>query len=415
MKRLIVCCDGTWQSLEKDYPTNVVKTVKSITPIDSQGIHQVVYYDEGIGSQSNISKEEDLTKIGLGHLQSKVEAIAGGAFGMGIDKNIKDAYRFLSTNYNPGDEIYLFGFSRGSYTVRSLAGMLSQCGLLKREHLNEIHHAYELYRDKTQSESTTMEQLRPFCQPNEEYDDRVPITLLACYDTVGSLGIPNIFDNIHIDKLINSRYAFHDTKLSKIIKKALHAVAVDEDRDTFSVTLMKKNPEVKDQILRQVWFPGGHGCVGGGTKRESLLSNNALLWMIASIKDIGLNLEFDINLLSDDEKLEGEYEGEQLTDATFDYNKQAEKQVEKEITDQIKGGADQFKLLTGLISTIKQAAMNAAGQTLREIPADDGIHRSVSERLHYSNLDYHPKNVSSERILSREQLESDDSILLTSQ
>nr|WP_322712368.1 DUF2235 domain-containing protein [Nostoc sp. ChiSLP03a]MDZ8213642.1 DUF2235 domain-containing protein [Nostoc sp. ChiSLP03a] len=99
-KRLVVCCDGTWQQLTSPYPSNIVKLAQSVKPIASDGVPQIVFYDEGIGTES--------------------QKVLGGATGLGIDRNIEDGYRFLSLNYVRGDKIYLFGFSRGAYTVRSL-------------------------------------------------------------------------------------------------------------------------------------------------------------------------------------------------------------------------------------------------------------------------------------------------------
>ncbi|MEH2008448.1 DUF2235 domain-containing protein [Nostoc sp.] len=104
MKRLVICCDGTWQQLISPYPSNVVKLAQSVKPIARDGVTQIIFYDPGIGTES--------------------QKVLGGATGLGIDRNIEDCYRFLSLNYVPGDEIYLFGFSRGAYTVRSLAGMI---------------------------------------------------------------------------------------------------------------------------------------------------------------------------------------------------------------------------------------------------------------------------------------------------
>ncbi|EAW36794.1 DUF2235 domain-containing protein, partial [Lyngbya sp. PCC 8106] len=129
MKRLVVCCDGTWQKLNNPYPTNVVKIAQAIKTIASDGVPQIVFYDEGIGSEGGL------------------DLLLGGAFGQGIDKNIQDGYRFLCLNYNEGDEIYLFGFSRGAYTVRSLAGLIYNSGLLSRPYIRLASQAYELYRD----------------------------------------------------------------------------------------------------------------------------------------------------------------------------------------------------------------------------------------------------------------------------
>ena len=169
MKRLIVCCDGTWQQLNSTCPSNVVKLAQAVKRTASDGVPQIVFYDEGIGVDSN--------------------KIVGGVTGLGIDKNIQDAYRFLSFNYDQGDEIYLFGFSRGAYTVRSLAGMIYCSGLLSRRYITKASEAYELYRDRGLKPND--EEAKSFRKDyGKDNGDRVPITLLGCFDTVGALGIP---------------------------------------------------------------------------------------------------------------------------------------------------------------------------------------------------------------------------------
>jgi uncharacterized protein (DUF2235 family) len=143
MKRLIVCCDGTWQKLKSEYPTNVVKIAQGIKPSCDKGIAQIVFYDEGVGT--DIFNDESLFSW-----VNTVLRVIGGAFGSGIDHNIQEAYRFLSLNYEPGDEIYLFGFSRGSFTVRSLAGLINcSGGLLSLPRIRDIPFAYDLYKDTT--------------------------------------------------------------------------------------------------------------------------------------------------------------------------------------------------------------------------------------------------------------------------
>lgn len=116
MKRLVICCDGTWQDLKSSYPSNIVKLTQGVKPIASDGTPQILFYDSGIGTEN--------------------QKLLGGAAGVGIDANIQDGYRFLCLNYVPGDEIYLFGFSRGAYTVRSLAGMIYCSGLLERRYIS---------------------------------------------------------------------------------------------------------------------------------------------------------------------------------------------------------------------------------------------------------------------------------------
>ncbi|WP_017718615.1 DUF2235 domain-containing protein [Kamptonema formosum] len=278
MKRLIVCCDGTWQKLTDPCPTNVVKIAQAIKPVASDGTLQLLYYDEGVGT------DEDAA-----------ERFLGGAFGKGIDQNIQDAYRFLCLNYVEGDEIYLFGFSRGAYTVRSLAGLMYNTGLLKRENIRQAPEAYQLYCNRGIAPSD--EEAKDFRKENS-LGSRVEITLLGCWDTVGSLGIPDLSYFGPLTQQLNNQYRFHDTQLNKKIKNALHAVAIDEQRKVFNVTPMHKHPDAPDQVLRQVWFPGDHGCVGGGTLKKSKLADGTLKWMIESIGSLGLGLEFDISKIN---------------------------------------------------------------------------------------------------------------------
>lgn len=272
MKRLVICSDGTWQDLASPYPTNVVKLAQSVKPIASDGVTQIVFYDAGVGSES--------------------QKVLAGATGLGIDRNIEDAYRFLSLNHVNGDEIYLFGFSRGAYTVRSLAGMIYCSGLLDRPHITKTHEAYELYRNRGVKPRD-----RVATEYRQDYGGRVPITLLGCFDTVGALGIPGLpaFNKLH--QQLNKRYRFHDTTLNKFIQNALHAVAIDEIREIFNVTPMTKNPDAENQRVIQKWFPGAHGCVGGGTEEHRGLSDASLQWMIDSVGNLGLGLEFDTSLI----------------------------------------------------------------------------------------------------------------------
>lgn len=268
MKRLIVCCDGTWQKLSRRYPTNVVKMAQAIKSKGTDNIPQIIFYDEGVGTED------------------KADKIFGGAFGWGIEKNIQDAYRFLCLNYEKNDEIYLYGFSRGAYTVRSLVGLIYCSGLLTRNKIRQAPRAYQLYREPDIIPDNPEAIL--FRQQN---GDRVPITFLGCWDTVGSLGIPDQIPWLPVDEWINEKYKFHDTSLSPIIQNACHAVAIDERRKIFDVTPMVKSSKNAEQNLKQIWFPGNHGCVGGGTKAHSGLSDGALQWMINESKKY--KLEFD--------------------------------------------------------------------------------------------------------------------------
>jgi hypothetical protein len=282
-KQLIVCCDGTWQNINSIYPTNVAKLFQAI-PVSSDN---VVFYGEGVGTGN------------------WADRLFGGALGWGLDKNIQDAYRFLCSNYAAGDRIYLFGFSRGAYTVRSLVGLIRAVGMLPRLGIRQIPKAYTAYQDAKSKPSNrrnlklreTDEQLQKFRQDSareygDDYHAEVEITFLGCWDTVGALGIPDQIPWLPLDQIINRQYQFHNTKLSSKILHARHAVSIDENRKEYDVTKMEPAQNAPNQV-KQVWFPGGHGCIGGGTKANSPLANAALLWMMDEVEALNLGLNFN--------------------------------------------------------------------------------------------------------------------------
>lgn len=268
MHRVIVCSDGTWNSPQKDCQTNVAKLFAAIKNRDSFGTQQRKFYDPGVG-----------TAFG--------EKLRGGLGGYGISQNIRDAYRFLVYNYAPGDEIYLFGFSRGAYTARSVAGMLRNCGLLRIEHVALIDDAYTLYRDRgpeTKPSSKLAGAFRQnFCH------DNVRIKCVGVWDTVGALGIP--MGDFNPLQWANQ---FHDLKLSDHIQNAFHAVSIDEQRSQFRPTLWDNDQPAQGQTIEQVWFAGVHANIGGGYP-DCGLSDLAFEWMLAKVGQLGL--EFDGQIL----------------------------------------------------------------------------------------------------------------------
>lgn len=270
-KRLIVCCDGTWQSPDNDCPTNIVKLVQSLKGVGEDGLHQVIYYDEGLGADSH----------GLAHYLS-------GAFGIGLDKNILDAYRFLCLNYEPGDKICLFGFSRGAYTVRSLAGLLYSCGVLERRWMAHSSEAYRLYRDRNIRPETSIA-----AAFRQELAHPVEVDFMGCWDTVGALGIPDVLPYFPLDNLLNRRYEFHDTKLSPIIRHARHAIALDETRNIYNVTHMELSNKAKQAgvDVQERWFVGHHGGVGGGKRENRGLADITLTWMLDEAVKTGVGLD----------------------------------------------------------------------------------------------------------------------------
>jgi hypothetical protein len=255
-KQLIVCCDGTWQNI------------------------------------------------------NWADRTFGGAFGWGLDRNIQEAYRFLCSNYAAGDRIYLFGFSRGAYTVRSLAGLIRAVGILPRLGIRQIPKAYKAYQDAKGTFSNQRdlklretEQLQKFRQDSidrygDDYHAEVEITFLGCWDTVGALGIPDQIPWLPLAQIINRQYQFHNTQLSSKILHARHAVSIDENRKQFDVTRMEPAQNAPNQV-KQVWFPGGHGGIGGGTKANSPLANAALLWMMDEVEALNLGLNFNHSQIED--------------------------------------------------------------------------------------------------------------------
>ena len=280
MSNLVVCCDGTWNTPEQSEqgvptPTNVVRLFNSLAEQGTGGEAQLRYYHPGVGTDG-----------------SWWDRLVGGGAGVGLGRNVMSAYRWLAEHYRSGDRIFLFGFSRGAYTVRSLAGMITseRCGLLRLDGLAEqeawkrVERAYDKgYRARKErsawSNDWAFHQADALGAP-------VAVHLLGVWDTVGALGIP---DDLAILNLIDDprRYAFHDTALNARVHNARHAVALDERRLSFAPTLwsgIEHRPTVK-----QLWFPGVHADVGGGYL-ETGLSDLALQWMMEESRALGLGL-----------------------------------------------------------------------------------------------------------------------------
>ncbi|PCC98349.1 DUF2235 domain-containing protein [Halopseudomonas pelagia] len=262
MKRIVICADGTWQSPESDKPTHVLRIAQAVAPADAQGNRQVVFYDWGVGSEG--------------------DRLTGGVTGKGIDKNIMDCYRFIVHNYDVGDQLFLFGFSRGAYTVRSLGGLIRNCGILKRAHAGHINAAYELYRQRSPASSPGEVKARQF-RKDYAVADISQIEFIGVFDTVGALGIPAPF----LGTLGTARYLFHDTEPSGIICHARHAVAIDENREDFEPALWTLKPGID---LKQVWFAGVHTDIGGGYPDHSL-GDYAGVWICREAQSAGLHLE----------------------------------------------------------------------------------------------------------------------------
>jgi uncharacterized protein (DUF2235 family) len=294
-KRLVVCCDGTWN--DPDDHTNISWLNDNI--VSDQ--EQLVFYDQGVGT-------------------NWYDRVGGGVLGRGLSQNVRQAYRFIQKHYRPGDEIYCFGFSRGAFTARSLCGFMQAVGRLGSN--EEIDEAYFFYRINEPDEDPHIFE-RLFAPDSQ---GPIAVKFLGVFDTVGSLGVPlEISDDLSMvesgslferarrsfsgwfdrigDRLRRPIKGFHDTRLGSISEHAYHAIAIDETRAMFVPTLWTAAPgraksvtadgtrvEV-EQTVEQVWFAGVHSDVGGGYQDEPRLADIPLLWMVEKASAVGLRFK----------------------------------------------------------------------------------------------------------------------------
>ncbi len=263
-KRLIVTFDGTWNTPDKgsDIEDQVETNARRLHEAVVAGDRQHKWYDAGVGSKW-------------------YNRVRGGAFGLGLSENIRQGYKWLTENHEEGDEIFLFGFSRGAYTARSLVGLIRNAGLLKTEHKSKVPEAYELYRtrDEGPDTPTAVHFRRQYAKAG------IAIKCLGVWDTVGALGIP-----VRSFRWFNRRhFEFHDTRLSGMVDNAYQAAALDEHRPDYDITLWDP-PHVPDQHLEQQWFVGAHADVGGGYEHREL-SDITLHWMAERAGSCGLELD----------------------------------------------------------------------------------------------------------------------------
>lgn len=301
MKRLILCFDGTWNTLsDPTVVTNVVKVADAVNLRDPEGVHQICYYNSGVGSGGPIDR------------------ITGGVFGAGLKNNVKRGLAFLTQNYDAGgngeepDEIYLFGFSRGAYTARAVAGVLGAVGIPWEVRDSEVH--WETYRkiaklrskqrdldpksrryqrldEKIQEiqnpKDATAAEGKTVNKPKTHTPESIKVKCIGVFDTVGSYGIPAGLGLGALPHVFTYwTRGFHSRKISDRVDVALHAMAIDEMRRPFAPTFWTRKPDdkvVDGQVVEQVWFPGVHCNIGGGYE-DTRLSDMALAWMISKVQ-----------------------------------------------------------------------------------------------------------------------------------
>ncbi|KAL9022488.1 MAG: hypothetical protein Q9185_000395 [Variospora sp. 1 TL-2023] len=297
-KRLIACCDGTWldssmglMNSKIPVPSNVTRITHAIKAKSSDGVPQVVYYQAGIGTEGGI-----------------VNKIIGGATGQGLSQNIRETYTFLANNYSNGDEIFLIGFSRGAFTARSVAGLIAAVGLLTKSGLPDLAEVFKDVQRQRDPNYVPANPDIPFPNKPSASDPRyratleregltrlgIKIKVVGVFDTVGSLGIPRIgvLERFGVQRRDTREFLFYDTNLDNCIENAYQALALDENRTSFSPAVWEKPPN-NTTNLRQVWIPGTHSNVGGGYPDQGM-ANISLAWMISQLEPF---IDFDADYI----------------------------------------------------------------------------------------------------------------------
>ena len=308
MKRIAIFIDGTWNRPDAEHPTNVVRLSRCVAShgagADGQAMPQVVLYSPGVGSGR-----------GNNWAARRMDRLLGGALGWGLTDIIEDLYRSLVFLYQPGDEIMVFGFSRGAFAARSLVGLIRSCGIPERDKLADIPEAMRRYRSRapeTHPDHPESMKFRAGFAPRVNVNDaeakwrrkhgnptentvRLSIAYLGVWDTVSALGLPAFAP---FAARFNAQYRFHDAKLSSMVLAARHAIAIDERRKTFPSYPWSNMPELNEKYdsnlvpsHMQQWFPGNHGSVGGGGSRVGL-SSIALNWIALGAQAQGLALNW---------------------------------------------------------------------------------------------------------------------------
>lgn len=309
MKRIIILCDGTWNAPRAKSPTHVERLAKSILPVGADGVKQMVLYYPGVGEGR-----------GPTWLNRFMDRILGGAFGIGLLDNMRVAYRDLCLNFDPGtdggpqDEIFIFGFSRGAFTARSLVGLMRVGGIPDQKHVGEIDEIIARYmksKGKVGADAEELVRFRAEMSPQlttsdkdiEWRDDknkpepvaRLKIDYMGIWDTVGGIGLPGMLG--WIATVFNKKHRFHDMNLSRSVRAARHALAIDEQRKLYRQTGWNNIDDLngdevtgEERVYLQQWFPGTHPVVGGRSPIVGLTASS-FLWVWQGAYDKGMRID----------------------------------------------------------------------------------------------------------------------------
>lgn len=260
-KNIVIFSDGTGQEGGKGANTNIYKLFNMIEDRTSQ---QISFYDRGLGTGWR--------------------KLTGNVAGMGISKNIMECYTFIFENYVAGDQIYLFGFSRGAATVRSLTSFIHYFGIMPKSRPELIEKAYKIY--KTGDETKRKIKAAEFVSTHHTMWTR--IKFLGCYDTVAALGIPIKPLSAALNEIPGFQHTFQNFKLNETVENAYQALAIDDERKTFHPILWDADV-LPYQTIKQVWFCGMHTDVGGGYEEQEL-SDIPFVWMKKQAVNNGLRI-----------------------------------------------------------------------------------------------------------------------------
>lgn len=265
---IVIFADGTWQSKETRIRSNIAEMAKLCDKPQSQH----VFYQAGVGTTGGIPSDD------------YIDNSYSGLTGEGINENIKSLYQFLCRHYEPGDDVYLFGFSRGAYTVRSLIGLVEEFGIIKKEKVSRetVNTAFDIYMSNHNGEK--QDQANSFWQQyglNINLNHERPIKFLGVFDTVGSLGWPvPLFEEIGYLNIPS----FHHIALNPLVRTARQFLAMDELRYEFQAVLWDAHQEVDS---KQLWYPGGHANVGGGAYLEPARAGISIKTMLDMAETAG--------------------------------------------------------------------------------------------------------------------------------
>ena len=308
-RNIAVFCDGTWNNRDRtENDTSVARLEEVVQEAQGQQgrAEQRTWYQAGVGAND-----------GLKGIWKLLDKFRGGALGRGLTADIRECYQFLVDTYRPGDKLFIFGFSRGAYTARSLAGLIRSAGIVS--HSDDIDAAMAWYRNRaaiTHPSSPQSHMFRARVAPlyytsAEEREWRcangmapgtaLGIDYLGVFDTVGAHGVPGVLGQF---RAVSGGHGFHDHQLSRSVYAGRHAVAIDETRILYSPTLwanlahlntLKGQSASGANPYQQLWFPGAHGKLGG-SGAERALSKAVLAWIVQGAIEAGLPIDLPESL-----------------------------------------------------------------------------------------------------------------------